>query len=131
MFWASFYGGTKGPYLFWEKDLTKILKDEAGNPILDIDGKEQKEWGYMNSTKYCKKILSKVVKFIDKLDDITANEFKFQQDNASIHALKETVAWMKRHENDLWDRTIWWPAKSPDLNPIELVSLDVTIALQY
>lgn len=121
MFWASFYGGTKGPYLFWEKDSTKILKDEAGNPILDADRKEQKEWGYMNSTKYCEKILSKVVKFMDELDDITANEFKFQQDNASIHASKETVAWMKRHENDLWDRTIWWPAKSPDLNPIENV----------
>ncbi|KAH8746594.1 hypothetical protein F5883DRAFT_585290 [Diaporthe sp. PMI_573] len=131
MFWASFYGGIKGPYLFWEKDLTKILKDEAGNSILDVDGKEQKEWGYMNSTKYCEKILLKVVKFMDELDDITANEFKFQQDNAFIYALKETVAWMKRHENDLWDRTIWWPAKSPDLNPIESVSLDVTIALQY
>jgi hypothetical protein len=40
MFWASFYGGTKGPFLFWEKDLKKILKDEAGNLILTEDGKE-------------------------------------------------------------------------------------------
>lgn len=104
MFWASFYGGTKGPFLFWEKDGTSILKDDDGNPILNDKGKEQKEWGYMNSTKYCRKILKKVVDFMDELDDISADEWKFQQDNASIHASKETVAWMK--ENDLWDRTI-------------------------
>jgi hypothetical protein len=56
---------------------------------------------------------------MDKLDDISGDEWKFQQDNALVYALKETIQWMKDYHLD--ERTIWWPVKSLDLNPIENV----------
>lgn len=46
-------------------------------------------------------------------------DVKYQQDNASIHACEETVEWMRKQ--GIWGRVIWWPSKSPDLNPIENV----------
>jgi transposase len=39
----------------------------------------------------------------------------FQQDNASIHASRETTAWLESNEIVRME----WPALSPDLNPIE------------
>jgi len=39
------------------------------------------------------------------------------QDNASCHVSRSTRNWLA--ENDV--RLIWWPANSPDLNPIENV----------
>ncbi|ETV78810.1 hypothetical protein H257_07640 [Aphanomyces astaci] len=39
----------------------------------------------------------------------------FQHDNASIHASKETKEFLNEHNVHVMD----WPAKSPDLNPIE------------
>jgi len=38
-----------------------------------------------------------------------------QQDGASIHRSDETKAWLKGNQIE----TLEWPAKSPDLNPIE------------
>ena len=39
----------------------------------------------------------------------------FQQDNAAIHTSKHTNGWFNRKKM----RMLGWPAKSPDLNPIE------------
>lgn len=39
----------------------------------------------------------------------------FQQDNASIHASRSTKDWLQSKNI----RTMEWPAKSPDLNPME------------
>lgn len=41
----------------------------------------------------------------------------FQQDNDSKHTCKLAKEWFKSHEIPL----MWWPAHSPDLNPIEHV----------
>ena len=38
-----------------------------------------------------------------------------QQNNTSIHAVKSTNNWLFGHNVD----NLSWPAKSPDLNPIE------------
>jgi hypothetical protein len=39
----------------------------------------------------------------------------FQQDNAAIHTSNHSKAWL----NNKKTRMLGWPAKSPDLNPIE------------
>ncbi|POM81123.1 Transposase [Phytophthora palmivora] len=44
-------------------------------------------------------------------------DFVFQQDNASIHASRETKSFLAEMEVN----TMVWPARSPDCNPIENV----------
>ncbi|GMF38079.1 unnamed protein product [Phytophthora lilii] len=44
-------------------------------------------------------------------------DYVFQQDNASIHASRETKAFLKEQQVD----TMVWPARYPDCNPIENV----------
>jgi hypothetical protein len=44
-------------------------------------------------------------------------DFVFQQDNASIHASRETTSFLQEMKVD----TMVWPARSPDCNPIENV----------
>lgn len=122
MFWGSIYGRKRGPYLFWEKS-TVLAVDEDSQPILVAKGKnkgqQEKEWGYINARKYCSKILTLVKAYLES-EECTP-ETLFQQDNAPTHACAETLAWMERH--GLKPRVIWWPSKSPDLNPIEYVYL--------
>lgn len=43
------------------------------------------------------------------------DDFIFQQDSASCHTSKRTIAWLKENEIKL----LPWPSNSPDLNPIE------------
>ncbi len=46
---------------------------------------------------------------------IGGEHWKFQQDNASVHTARSTIEWFNQHNI----RTMQWPARSPDLNPIE------------
>lgn len=51
------------------------------------------------------------------LDSELEHEYIFQQDNASIHVSKQTLDWMKSVDLQVME----WPARSPDLSPIENV----------
>lgn len=46
---------------------------------------------------------------------IGGRNWVFQQDNAAIHTARVTKDWFARHQVTVLD----WPARSPDLNPIE------------
>ncbi|EED23145.1 transposable element tc3 transposase, putative [Talaromyces stipitatus ATCC 10500] len=92
MFWATFHGNNKGPCLFWEK-----------------------EWGTINSERYCQRVIPIIDGYIRLLrDDIW---LQFMQDGAPGHASKETLE--ELHSRGIYP--IYWPAFSPDLNPIEAV----------
>ena len=68
--------------------------------------------GRMNSNTYQQLIYSHLIPFGPLLG---GPRWKFQQDNASIHASKSTKKWLKRGKI----KVINWPSLSPDLNPIE------------
>ncbi|EED12610.1 transposable element tc3 transposase, putative [Talaromyces stipitatus ATCC 10500] len=92
MFWATFHGNNKGPCLFWER-----------------------EWGTINSERYCQRVIPIIDGYIRLLrDDIW---LQFMQDGAPGHASKETLE--ELHSRGIYP--IYWPAFSPDLNPIEAV----------
>ena len=47
---------------------------------------------------------------------ITPNNcFEFQDDNASCHRSAVVKKWIRDHQI----HQLWWPANSPDMNPIE------------
>lgn len=95
MFWGSFYGYTKGPGLVWKR----------------------REWGTINKTSYCERIVPLVADFIDETWREKGINLQFMQDNAPAHKAAVT----KRLLTQMGVRYILWPAYSPDLNPIETV----------
>lgn len=66
----------------------------------------------MNSSDYIDGLNSCLVQFKAKY---RRQKFVFQQDNASIHTNSATNTWLQSHKIEL----LWWPAHSPDLNPVE------------
>jgi hypothetical protein len=46
---------------------------------------------------------------------IAGRGYVYQQDNARPHVSNSTMEWLKSHRI----RTVVWPARSPDLNPME------------
>lgn len=68
----------------------------------------------MNSSDYITVLKSSLLPF---LRGAAEKEWVFQQDNASIHTSRETLAWLRANNIQFME----WPSRSPDLNPIENV----------
>ena len=68
--------------------------------------------GRQNAQKYVKVLEMSLLPFVEVHH---AQDFIFQQDNVSVHTAKVTNAWFE--DNNV--TVLHWPAKSPDLNPIE------------
>lgn len=66
----------------------------------------------MNSEKYIE-LLEEVLLDFGECQD--TENFIFQQDNAAIHVSRYSREWFNRKNIEL----LKWPARSPDLNPIE------------
>lgn len=66
----------------------------------------------MNSRKYTEMLEDSLVPFVDENHE---EDLIFQQDNAAIHVSRESKSWFEARDIDL----LPWPARSPDLNPIE------------
>jgi hypothetical protein len=92
MFWGSFHGNKKGPAVVWDR----------------------KAWGTISSKTFREHILPPL------LDYLILGEGRglcLMQDNASSHVASGTLWELTR----FGIATIFWPAYSPDLNPIETV----------
>ena len=96
MFWGSFHGHIKGPGFFWEKD-----------------------WGTILGPTYRERTIPVVAQYLCDLEALIRqeNELIFMQDNAPVHAAKETVALIA----SLAIKGFKWPPYSPDLNLIKTV----------
>ena len=68
--------------------------------------------GRQNSAKYTEVLEENLISF---LGEFHQNEAVFQQDNAAIYTSKHTREWLTAKNIN----TLSWPAKSPNLNPIE------------
>lgn len=66
----------------------------------------------MNSKDYTEVLEDVLLTFLDEHSD---EEFIFQQDNAAIHASRETTRWFAERNIEIMS----WPPCSPDCNPIE------------
>jgi len=70
----------------------------------------KKSWGSINSKSYCERVVPLIAEYFQQHPGL-----QFQQDNASGHASQYT----KEHFALHGIQPIFWPANSPDLNPIE------------
>lgn len=66
----------------------------------------------MSSENYIELLEDVLIPFTE---DVMPEDFIFQQDNAAIHVSKKTLEWFSDRNISLLE----WPARSPDLNPIE------------
>ena len=68
----------------------------------------------MDAKQYCEILDEGVVESFEKLDMEEEKRY-FQQDNDPKHTSKLATTWFE--DNNII--VIYWPAQSPDLNPIE------------
>jgi len=97
--WSIISSSAKGPLVFFEKQWCT------------------NENGTVDSQVYIQHILPYISAFAQEYERRTGKEFMYLEDNATIHKSKATTAALKAQGTPRG----WWPANSPDLNPIENV----------
>jgi transposase len=95
MIWACIMKGSKGPMV--------VLEYPGGRG------------GGMTADRYQDQVLDKVLfdYYVQMSEE--RGQVVFQQDGASCHRAKSTLAWLKRNEIEIFPH----PSSSPDLSPIE------------
>jgi hypothetical protein len=101
MFWGCFAGGQKGPFIVWDKELKDQYSGKGGR-------------GHINSAKYQDHVLPLLLDFHNQIPGSIV-----QQDNAPAHVSQSSMAWINSHFSP--GTVAKFPARSPDLNPIENV----------
>jgi hypothetical protein len=70
--------------------------------------------GRLDSERYVEILENYLIPSIDLLIE-DKSDLLFQQDNAPCHKAKKVTEWFQKSEIEV----LPWPARSPDLNPIE------------
>jgi transposase len=95
----------KNTVMFWG-----CFSKFGAGPLVSLDGKQ-------NAAKYRGIIRNQIIPEYRTAQRLFGVSFRFMQDNAPIHKTQENMELFERSNVDVID----WPAKSPDLNPIENV----------
>ena len=93
MIWGCFAGTKLGPIVFIE--------------------------GTVNTDVYITLLQDNLIPFIDTIIADGTTDIIFQQDNASPHVSKKTLAWLDIAMSEHGFVWMEWPPNSPDMNPIE------------
>ncbi|ETV79729.1 hypothetical protein H257_06966 [Aphanomyces astaci] len=114
--------GPDGLQYYWhdlrKEDQTFLSRQNGGGSVMSWGGFSSKGrtslailFGCQDSFAYCDTVANFMVTFAHAAH---VEDFLFQQDNASIHASKETTAFLA----DIGVDVLSWPSLSPDLKPI-------------
>jgi len=115
--------GPDGMAYYWHDtrtvERTRIARQNGGGSVMiwaaiGWNGRTRIHFvdGILNADGYINVLATSL---LPSLGHFAVNPPIFQQDNASIHSARVTRAWLEASNIDV----LPWPAKSPDLNPIE------------
>lgn len=104
----------------WSKQPQRIPKPKFGKSLMvwgGISSKGKSKLIFIKGTVNSQRYQEILTEALPSLRHLHPNKFTFQQDGATCHTSKASMAWFSSNK---WTVSSW-PANSPDLNPIENV----------